>query len=100
MSRSVRAGLAAKLKSGAHADVCIRFHLERTPEQQQRDGAEGCGSGVRMRYLGEPVPAHQLILTLGSTYLEAVIKKRALEQHTACGSQRSACAGWRVGKWT
>ncbi len=89
MSDSVRAGLAAQLHSGAHADVRIRFHLERTPEQQQQqqqqvvenaaeeaaeqmvESAAGEVADKRLRFVGEPLPAHKVILTLGSTLLQA-----------------------------
>ncbi len=80
MSNSVRAGLVAQFHSGAHADMRIRFHLERTPEQQQQqqqekqqdaDGAAGRAVATILRFVGEPLPAHIVILTLGSTLLQA-----------------------------
>ncbi len=78
MSDSVRAGLAAQFYSGAHADVRIRFHLERTPEQQQQqqeqqdaEGAARRAAAASLRFVGEPLPAHKVILTLGSTLLQA-----------------------------
>ncbi len=79
MSDSFRAGIAAQFHAGAHADVRIRFHLERTPEQQQQqqqeqqDAESGTGGAAAsgLCFVGEPLPAHKIILAAGSTFLKA-----------------------------
>ncbi len=72
MSESVRAGLAKQLGSGYHADVLVRFHIERDiKEQLRQQGADDVGARRNVRFVGEAMRAHKIILTLGSTFLKS-----------------------------
>ncbi len=77
MSDSVRAGLGAQLQAGTFADVVIRFTIECPLEQQQQQWRRRQGDGsdapcaASVRYVGDPLPAHRLVLTLGSSFFKA-----------------------------
>ncbi len=79
MCDSFRASLAAQFRSGAHAaDVRIRFHLERTPEQQRQQqappdavGPAGGAPAAGLHFVGEPLSAHKVLLAAGSTLFHA-----------------------------
>ncbi len=83
MSKRVRAGLPEQLSTGNHADVCIRFHLERSPDQQrqqqeqQQTGGEVTEKGhvAANSLVGDPLLSHKVILTIGSTYFKAKLEK-------------------------
>ncbi len=101
MSESVRVGLLALLHSGTHADVLIRFHLERTPEEQQptqqqlgpeAEGAKGQNAAGDLHFLGDTLQAHKAILTLGSTYLEARLQGAGWQGATAGAPHASHAA--------
>ncbi len=73
MSESVRASLAAQQQTCDFPDVVVRFCIERPPEQQQREADDGV---PRPRsFVGNPFPAHRLILSSGSTFLETRLKR-------------------------
>ncbi len=81
MSEAVRAGLASQFQSWTNADVCIRFHLERELEQQHVQEGASCAAGgleggamAGIRFVGDPLPAHKIILILASTFFEAKLQ--------------------------
>ncbi len=131
MSESVRAGLPGLFQSQTHADVCIRFHLERTPEEQQRGqqqqeesgvprqqqqqrhevggaeadpaaapaGLQPCTSAAApagLHFVGDPLPAHKILLTLGSTFLKTKLESRCW-QDAAAGVGQAAGTGGATG---
>ncbi len=83
----MRAGLAAQQQACDFPDVAVIFCIERTPEQQQREADEGSSRPGRM--LGDPYPAHRLILSLGCTFLETRLK-RSCWQATGSGASHAS----------
>ncbi len=87
MSESVRDGLASHFGIWDHADVCIRFHLERSPEQQQEErqdeaeGARACGSA--RQFVDDPLPAHTIILVLATPFLKTRLEKACWKRMAA-----------------
>ncbi len=84
MSDSVRDGLASQFGVWDHADVCVRFHLERSPDEQQqeeRQADRACASA--MQFVGDPLPAHTVILILASPVLKIRLGKACWKRSAA-----------------
>ncbi len=107
MSESVRTGLASQFGIWSHADLCIRFHLERSPEQQQEQRQEEAGaaegertSAPERQFVGDPLPAHTVILILASPFLKARLEKACWKRMAAGACKRlqdGVAAGDAVG---
>ncbi len=89
MSEGVRAGLAEQRQSCDFCDVVVRFCIEEPPEQQREEDG-GCARP--RRFVGDPYPAHRIILSLGSTFLEAKLK-RSCWQATASRASHAVQPG-------